>query len=121
MRNNVFWLDHENFEDGSQADIQQKSHSNAWEVDMVGAFLRLIIRQGVYSSTDIAILTPYTGQLQKLRSKLRNEFEIVLSERDQEMLQKEGFVGGETEEPQSNNIFFTGKPLQKKQMSYLLR
>ena len=32
---------------------------------------------GVYSSSDIAVLTPYTGQLQKLREKMRNNFELV--------------------------------------------
>lgn len=35
---------------------------------------RQIVRQGAYSSTDIAVLTPYTGQLQKLRAKFSTEF-----------------------------------------------
>jgi hypothetical protein len=91
MRKNVFWLNHSNQEEGSQADTQQKSHSNAWEVAMTHALVRHIIRQGIYSSTDIAVLTPYGGQLQKLRTAMRNDFEIVLSDRDQETLAKEGF------------------------------
>jgi hypothetical protein len=48
------------------------------------------VRQGTYRSSDIAILT-YTGQLQKLRAGMRNDFEIVLSERDEDMLAKDGF------------------------------
>jgi superfamily I DNA and/or RNA helicase len=66
-----------------------------WEVDFTYALVRHIVRQGVYKSSDIAVLTPYTGQLQKLRAKMRNEFEIVLSERDQEMLAKDGFIDEE--------------------------
>lgn len=124
MRENVFWLDHDNFEEGARADHHQKSHSNLWEVDMTHALVRHIVRQGVYSSTDIAVLTPYTGQLQKLRAKMRNDFEIVLSERDQDTLTKEGFdTEGATSEPdQSNGQVNAGmKPLEKKKMSELLR
>ena len=124
MRKNVFWLDHDNFEEGVRADEQQKSHSNLWEVDMTHALVRHIVRQGIYSSTDIAVLTPYTGQLQKLRAKMRNDFEIVLSERDQETLMKEGFHMEDTtlETDQTSNHLNAGpKPLEKKKMSELLR
>lgn len=124
MRQNVFWLDHDNIEEGSQGDIHQKSHSNIWEVDLVHALVRHILRQGVYKSTEIAVLTPYTGQLQKLRAKMRNDFEIVLSDRDQETLVKEGFkieeslVDGEETSEKRNPAM---KPLKKKKMSELLR
>lgn len=123
MRKNVFWLDHDNFEEGARADQQQKSHSNLWEVDMTHALVRHIVRQGIYSSTDIAVLTPYTGQLQKLRAKMRNDFEIVLSERDQETLLKEGFPteGGISETDQTSGQLNTGRPLEKKKMNELLR
>ena len=124
MRKNVFWLDHDNFEVGARADEQQKSQSNLWEVDMTHALVRHIVRQGIYSSTDIAVLTPYTGQLQKLRSKMRNDFEIVLSERDQETLMKEGFHLEEAtlETDQTSSHLNAGtKPLEKKKMSELLR
>lgn len=124
MRKNVFWLDHDNFEEGAQADQQQKSHSNLWEVDMTHALVRHIVRQGIYSSTDIAVLTPYTGQLQKLRAKMRNDFEIVLSERDQETLVKEGFHLEEStsEIDQASARLNNGmKPLERKNMSELLR
>ena len=124
MRKNVFWLDHDNFEEGTRADLQQKSHSNLWEVDMTHALVRHIVRQGIYSSTDIAVLTPYTGQLQKLRVKMQNDFEIVLSERDQETLMKEGFHSEEasSETDQTGGHPHAGaRPLEKKQMSELLR
>lgn len=124
MRKNVFWLDHDNFEEGTRADEQQRSQSNLWEVDMTHALVRHIVRQGIYSSTDIAVLTPYTGQLQKLRAKMRNDFEIVLSERDQETLVKEGFHTEEAtlETNQTSSHLNAGtKPLEKRKMSELLR
>ncbi|KAL9076756.1 MAG: hypothetical protein Q9161_000741 [Pseudevernia consocians] len=124
MRKNVFWLDHDNFEEGARPDQQQKSQSNVWEVDMTHALVRHIVRQGTYSSTDIAVLTPYTGQLQRLRAKMRNDFEIVLSERDEETLMKEGFHAQEafSETDQTKGQLNAGmKPLEKKKMSDLLR
>ena len=124
MCKNVFWLDHVNFEEGAQSDIHQKSHSNVWEVEMVHALVRHVVRQGVYSSTDVAVLTPYTGQLQKLRAKMRNDFEIVLSERDQDILMKDGFniedVMPESDQTISGAASGT-KPIEKKKMSELLR
>ncbi|KAA8576957.1 hypothetical protein EYC84_006985 [Monilinia fructicola] len=98
MRENTFWLDHDNLQDNVKGDdINKKSHSNAWEVEMTAALVRHIVRQGAYSSSDIAVLTPYSGQLQKLRLHMRKEFEISLSDRDEE------------------------KTLQKKNLSELLR
>lgn len=124
MRKNVFWLDHENFELGSHADKHQKSHSNIWEVEMTHALVRHIVRQGVYNSSDIAVITPYTGQLQKLRSKMRNDFEIVLSERDQDALMKEGFDvdNASSETNPTRGLSTTGvKLLERKKFSDLLR
>ena len=125
MRKNVFWLDHNNTEEGAQADRHQKSHSNLWEVDMTHALVRHIVRQGVYSSTDIAVLTPYSGQLQKLRAKMRNDFEVVLSERDEETLTREGFNVVEDasleSEDTSKQVNSGIKPLQRKMMTELLR
>ncbi len=119
LRHNVFWFDHEHPEN-SQEDSNQKSHANLWEVDVTHALLRHIVRQGKYNSSDIAVLTPYTGQLQKLRAKFRSEFEIVLSERDQDLLVQEGFADGEIDEEKVQAVS-AKKPLAKKQMSELLR
>ncbi|KAM5490751.1 hypothetical protein McaMca56_007903 [Microsporum canis] len=122
MRHNVFWLDHENMENSAGTDRHQKSHSNDWEVDMTHSLVRHIVRQGVYNSRDIAVLTPYTGQLQKLRTKLRNDFEIVLSDRDQETLAKDGF---DEDSPLEEDLRDVTKrqirPLTKKKLSEFLR
>jgi superfamily I DNA and/or RNA helicase len=92
LRKNVLWLSHDNLEDRSRGVIDQGSYTNRWEVKMTHVLLRHIIRQREYCSNDIAVLTPHTGQLQKLRSRFQKEFEIVLGERDQEALDHEGFT-----------------------------
>lgn len=124
MRANVFWLDHTHLEDDKQMEIQHsKSRSNSWEVQMVHAMVRHVVRQGLYKRSDIAVLTPYTGQLQKLRAAMRDDFEIVLSERDEEALEKDGFTVSDT--PQDQRVAAAAeqgrKPLEKKQFSDLLR
>ncbi|KAK4445672.1 NFX1-type zinc finger-containing protein 1 [Podospora aff. communis PSN243] len=91
MRENVFWLDHPHMEDSAGDDGRLKSHSKTWEVSMTKALVRHLIRQGAYKSTDIAILTPYTGQLQKLRASLGKDFEISLSDKDEDKLAQDGF------------------------------
>ena len=122
MRKNVFWLDHENYEETATQDRHQKSHSNLWEVDMTHALVRHIVRQGVYSSNDIAVLTPYTGQLQKLRRKMRGDFEIVLSERDQETLTRDGFGEENTlSKDEQNSPDVVPRSLEKKTLSEMLR
>ena len=117
MRENVFWLDHRRDEDTSEDDIRVKSHSNRWEVDMATALVRHLVRQGEYSSNDIAFLTPYTGQLRKLRVSLSKDFEICLSERDLEALAAEG-LGLDTEEtPQAG----PRKTIERKTLLQTLR
>ena len=124
MRKNLFWLDHDHPEDSECSETHHKSHANAREASMVHALVRHMVRQGAYSSSDIAVLTPYTGQLQKLRTVMRNDFEVVLSERDQDALAKDGLDGTESNsEASSRESPPTQKKvaLAKKQLSQLLR
>lgn len=92
MRHNLFWLDHDHSEDAEDDGARVLSHSNEWEVEMAAALVRHLVRQGKYRSTDIALLTPYSGQLRKLRKALSRDFEISLSERDEEKLAAEGML-----------------------------
>ncbi|KAF2856036.1 hypothetical protein T440DRAFT_96542 [Plenodomus tracheiphilus IPT5] len=125
LRKNVFWLDHQNLENEKDTSAHHsKSKSNVWEVAMVQALVRHIVRQGVYSSEDIAVLTPYTGQLQKLRAALRSDFEIVLSDRDQDALEKDGFEMIDTTGPKQGDPSAQShrqRPLEKKNLGELLR
>ncbi|CAN9158938.1 unnamed protein product [Alternaria alternata] len=125
LRHNVFWLDHTNLENDKDSDVHNtKSKSNLWEVKMVHALVRHVVRQGVYKSDDVAVLTPYTGQLQKLRGAMRSDFEICLSDRDKEALERDGFAVDSDSSPDAatpDHEGHQGKPLEKKQLSELLR
>lgn len=99
VRKRLFWLDHDKKEDDSSTNLTQSfSKTNAWEVEMVAALVSHLVRQGVYGNEDIAVLTPYLGQLQKLKQRLRSSFTIVVGDRDMEELETKGLEdddGGE--------------------------
>lgn len=82
MTKRIFWLDHRNKEDDTRNNPQSVSQSNKWEVDMVAGLVGHLSKQGVYSAGDIAVLTPYSGQVKELQAKLGRSFGIMLSERD---------------------------------------
>ena len=124
MRRNVFWLHHDNPEEAKQAEIgHNRSKSNLWEVDMVHTLVRHMVRQGEYKSSEIAVLTPYTGQLQKLRAAMRSDFEIVLSDRDEDALMKDGLTSEDvTPDVDAGTVQdHKRKPLEKKKLADLLR
>ncbi|ETL45649.1 hypothetical protein L916_04299, partial [Phytophthora nicotianae] len=86
---NVFFVNHNHPEDGASAVLgaSARSHSNKYEVAYLVAALRYLLQQG-YHTSDIAILTPYVGQLMKLRSALRGQFILELNELDLEEIQR---------------------------------
>lgn len=88
MRRRLFWLDHRIMED-STADSESASKTHTWEIDMVVALVKHLSRQGVYKSNEIAVLTPYLGQLQKLRKKLGSICDLIVGDKDQEQLDLE--------------------------------
>nr|OQO25278.1 hypothetical protein B0A51_08841 [Rachicladosporium sp. CCFEE 5018] len=111
MRRRLFWLEHSMLEDGQQVTAQgpivsgsagaagpesaidsvadSTTHTNEHEVNMVLSLVRHLIRHGVYRPNDIAVLTPYLGQLRKIRKSLASFTEVVLSDLDEEELQRE--------------------------------
>ncbi len=120
MRQNLFWLDHDNHEDSQDDGGRVKSHSNGWEVSMAAALIRHLVRQGEYKSTDIALLTPYTGQLQKLRAAMSKDFEVFLSDRDLETLANEGFEATPEAEVKQASVA-PRKAVEKKQLLHTIR
>ena len=89
IRPRLFWVDHR--EPETKADttrLMQTSHSNDFEVNMVAALVTHLVRQGVYKSEEVAVLTPYVRQLQRIRTLLGQSFEIVIGERDQAEIEK---------------------------------
>ncbi|KAI4239984.1 MAG: hypothetical protein L6R40_005416 [Gallowayella cf. fulva] len=106
MRKRLFWLDHNEKEDASPLNPAQSfSKTNAWEVEMTAALVSHLVRQGIYRNEDIAVLTPYLGQLQKLKKRLQSSFAIVVGDRDVEDMEAKGLednVGEETVAAQGN-------------------
>ncbi|KUI56519.1 Helicase required for RNAi-mediated heterochromatin assembly 1 [Cytospora mali] len=91
MRHRLFWMHHEELEAGAAAqDPHNTSHSNAFEIEMTAALISHVVRQGKYNPEDIAVLTPYLGQLQKLKARMAAEstFAVSLGERDLEDLEE---------------------------------
>jgi hypothetical protein len=88
MRDRVYWMHHVHPEDESGVN-QSTSRTNQYEVDMIAALARHLVRQGTYRSDEIAILTPYLGQLRQIKKALSQSFEILLNDRDVEDLEKQ--------------------------------
>lgn len=97
MRQRLFWMDHERPEDGEADQVHSTSHTNSYEVDMVAALVHHLVRQGVYSHEDIAVLTPYLGQRRKLRRKFDGFFSVILNDRDIDELERDGEDGEDSE------------------------
>lgn len=97
MRDRLYWLDHQEEEDPRAAETVSLSRTNTFEVDMVAALVSHLVRQGIYGNGDIAVITPYLGQLQKIKKRLASSFEIVVGDRDQEELEAKGLE--DTHEP----------------------
>ncbi|KAF8936307.1 hypothetical protein BGZ58_004342 [Dissophora ornata] len=85
MGANLYFMNHAHPED-SKDQYGVQSFANTFEVKMVEALARYLIKNGYDKPGDIAVLTPYLGQLSKLRDCLRNSFILVVDERDQEQL-----------------------------------
>ncbi|KAK3074007.1 hypothetical protein LTR53_003903 [Teratosphaeriaceae sp. CCFEE 6253] len=90
MRQRLFWLQHEHMENENSEASASSSRTNDHEASMVTALVKHIVHQGVYNAEDVAVITPYLGQLRKVRAKLSSTFNIVLNDRDVDDLQKDG-------------------------------
>ncbi|PGH03095.1 hypothetical protein GX51_04282 [Blastomyces parvus] len=100
LKERLFWFHHEQLEAAAASqDPLNTSHSNNFEIEMTTALVSHLVRQGEYSQGDIAVLTPYLGQLHKLRRRMESMFEICLSDRDLEDLEALEADGLETNPP----------------------
>ena len=87
MTDRVWWLDHQQPEDRPDCrSPMSKSYSNSFEVDMISGFVQYLVNSNEYDFGDIAVLTPYNGQLAALTSRLSLTCSILLSEKDRETL-----------------------------------
>ncbi|CAB4484431.1 unnamed protein product [Rhizophagus irregularis] len=81
-QHNVYFVEHRNPEDSSGGEYAIKSHVNRYEVRMVVEMVKYFVRNGYTKPDDIAILTPYLGQMIKIRDALAKSFVVVIDERD---------------------------------------
>lgn len=67
-----FWSHSHEEEDMNESVGRNRSHVNNHEVDLITGLTRYTIKQG-YSPSNIAILTPYLGQLKRIRERFSAE------------------------------------------------
>ncbi|KIJ07536.1 hypothetical protein PAXINDRAFT_139878, partial [Paxillus involutus ATCC 200175] len=95
VQSNVVFVDHSRPEDvetriTDRGDVEAtSSKQNTYEVEMVVKIVRYLKQQG-YKSENMVVLTPYLGQLCKLRDTLKND--AVLNDLDANDLQKAGLL-----------------------------
>lgn len=88
MKERLFLFHHEQLEAAAAShDPLSTSHSNDFEIEMAAALVSHLVRQGEYSQGDIAVITPYLGQLHRRRRRMESMFEICLNDRDLEELE----------------------------------
>ncbi|KAI9712705.1 MAG: hypothetical protein M1820_001326 [Bogoriella megaspora] len=101
MARRLFWYHHEQHEAAPEPDKLLVSQYNEYEIEFVAALVSHLVKQGVYGTGDIAVLTPYLGQLMRLRRRLSASHEITMGERDQEELLQAGLDDDEAGEKAS--------------------
>lgn len=93
MVESLWWLDHQKPEDRpNPRSSHSKSYSNSFEVDMTIGLVQYLVNTNEYDFNDIAILTPYNGQLAAFTQKLKGTCSIWLCEKDRENLIDEGLL-----------------------------
>ncbi|KAG0248234.1 hypothetical protein BG011_000303, partial [Mortierella polycephala] len=103
MGESLYFMDHAHPED-MKDQYGMQSYSNTFEVNMVEALAHYLIKNGYDKPGDIAILTPYLGQLSKMRDCLKNSFTLVIDERDQEQLDQSELDNEEKNELKGNKV-----------------
>lgn len=83
----LWWFDHRHPEE--RPDPKSKfplSFLNSFEIDMIFGLVQYLVHTNEYNFGDIAVLTPYNGQLEALSQRLRGTCSIWLIEKDKETL-----------------------------------
>ncbi|CAG1965672.1 unnamed protein product [Fusarium graminearum] len=105
MRRRLFWFDHDHPETANDNnESTSTSKSNNFEVDMTASLVSHLSQQGKYGAGDIAVLTPYLGQLQLLRRRMESMFEICVNDRDADDLEAIEEEGTDTKTPNAGTL-----------------
>ncbi|KAF3130126.1 hypothetical protein TWF594_010522 [Orbilia oligospora] len=99
MKKRLFWMTHEHPDSKGDAIKATTSYTNDFEQDIVISLVTHLLHQGVFKEHQIAVLTPYLGQMSKLRRSLGNIMNIIVGSRDQEALDEaEEFLDDEEDQ-----------------------
>ncbi|KAF3910732.1 hypothetical protein ABW21_db0208985 [Orbilia brochopaga] len=102
IKKRLYWMNHGHPDSKGDAVQLTTSFENEFERDMVAALVTHLLRQGAFKEKQIAVLTPYLGQMKKLRQQLGSLFDIVIGTRDEEALEAEDLLGDDQEEEPPN-------------------
>lgn len=101
VRDNIVFIQHEHPEDDHNALADKNdmastsSKQNSYEAYMILKIVKYLAQQG-YGTNELVILTPYLGQLQKLRELLKKDNDPVLNDLDNYELIKAGLIDPKT-------------------------
>ncbi|KAK6530408.1 hypothetical protein TWF694_003763 [Orbilia ellipsospora] len=109
MKKRLFWMNHTHPDSKGDAIRLTTSYDNEFEQEMVISLVTHLLHQGVFKEKQIAVLTPYLGQMSKLRRLLSNSFDIIVGTKDQEALEAEGFLDEDSDEEQPKPTSITVK------------
>ena len=93
MVERLWWLDHQKPEDHPDPhSVMSKSFSNSFEVDMAIGLVKYLVNSNEFDLKDIAILTPYNGQLAAFARRFSDTCSVWLNEKDRLKLFDEGLL-----------------------------
>ncbi|KAG2072160.1 hypothetical protein BDR04DRAFT_1097127 [Suillus decipiens] len=97
IQNNIIFINHTYPEDDDSRisdkgdEASSGSKQNTYEVEMVWKIVRYLAQQG-YGTEKLVVLTPYLGQLSKLRDVLKRDNDPVLNDLDSHDLIRAGLM-----------------------------
>ena len=100
LQDNIVFINHDHPEDmltevTDRRDSTSSSKQNPYEVEMVVKIVRYLGQQG-YGTEKLVVLTPYLGQLYKLRDALKADNDPLLNDLDSYDLVQAGLVSAVT-------------------------
>ena len=100
LQDNIVFINHSHPEDeltdvADRRDVGSSSKQNTHEVEMVLKIVRYLGQQG-YGTEKLVVLTPYLGQLHKLRDALKKDNDPVLNDLDSYDLVRAGLLPAAT-------------------------
>ncbi|KDR65734.1 hypothetical protein GALMADRAFT_106825 [Galerina marginata CBS 339.88] len=97
VQDNIVFIHHEHLEDDDTHLAERRemastsSKQNSFEVHMILKIVKYLAQQG-YGTNQLVVLTPYLGQLHKLREILREDTDPVLNDLDSYELVRAGLL-----------------------------